>query len=45
LLLVENKNNHSLLKGAMESSDDALFKKEMRVILEKELPASRVFNP
>ncbi|HOS47657.1 MAG TPA: RNA-directed DNA polymerase [Bacteroidia bacterium] len=45
LLLAENKNNHSLIKGAMESSDDNLFKNEMRVILERELPASRVFNP
>ncbi len=45
ILLRENKSNSELLKGVMYASNDVEFKNEMRVILERELPASRIFNP
>jgi hypothetical protein len=45
ILYREKKTNTEFLKNAINNSNDTHFKNEMRVILERELPASRVFNP
>lgn len=45
ILYREKKTNTEFLKNAIYNSNDTHFKNEMRVILERELPASRVFNP